>query len=65
MLESTVNKYADDIKLGGMADKVDGCAAIQQDLDRLETGAKRNLRASLGFCTWRGKTACISTGLRR
>ena len=43
MLESTVNKYADDIKLGGMADKVDGCAAIQQDLDRLENCAGRNL----------------------
>ncbi|GAB0208703.1 mitochondrial enolase superfamily member 1 [Grus japonensis] len=39
--ECTFSKFVDDTKLGGVADTPEGCAAIQQDLDRLENWVKK------------------------
>jgi len=33
----TLRKFAEDTKLGGVADTPEHCAAIQQDLNRLES----------------------------
>jgi len=52
-LEWTLSRFGDDTKLGGVADTPEGCAAIpiQQDLDRLESWAERNLmRFNMGKC---------------
>ena len=42
-IESILSKFADDIKLGGVADTPEGCAAIQRDLGRVESWARGNM----------------------
>ena len=42
-IEPTLSKFADDTKLGGVADTPGSHATIQQDLDRLESLAGKNL----------------------
>lgn len=41
-IECTLSKFVNDTKLGGMTDTPEVCAALQQDLNRLEnwTGKK-------------------------
>ena len=48
---SPFSMFADNIKLGGMAEVPEGCAAIHQDLDRLESWTERNqMRFKKGKC---------------
>jgi len=50
-LECTLSKFADDTKMGGVIDTLEGCAAIQCDLNRLKIWAERNLmRFNKGKC---------------
>ena len=42
-MESTLSEFDEDTELGGVAETLEGFATIQQDLDRLDCWAERNL----------------------
>ena len=64
--ECTTSKFADNTKLRGVADTLDGCAAIQRDLSKLEGWAERNLmkfnKGKCTSCTLGGITPSTFTG---
>jgi len=62
--ECTISKFTDNIKLGGMTDTPDDCAAREVCLNRLESWTERNLmqfnKGKAKSCTWEGITPCTS-----
>lgn len=62
--QCAIRKSADDTKLGGQTDRSDGCAVIQENLDRFDKQTNRKLKklikGNTKFCTWEGVSSVPS-----
>lgn len=61
-MECIHSKFASDTKLGGAADDLEGCEALQRDLHRLKHWEINGMKFSQGKCRLTGDGAMPDTG---